>query len=332
MPDHEQNFSGPVMDINPANLPAEMTQNQAVAIQRITAGNVAEMIANAEALVEFNKKVTELAIKSTSMNDWVLLGDKPYLCDYGVDKVLQLIGASVVDINIIEEHVTTPDGTRSIHYTANGKILFNGREASNIGMSSTKDAFFADRSRYINDPDNPGQKKKVKYKLPLEEIDLPSVKKKCVTNLKHRLLNMAVRVAPSKEELEQAFGKKFDGTKVSYGKGSQGGSLDNNKDANHRTELKNLITQIAHYENKDFKTVLMELTAFGDFKGYYTLDRVSAKSLNVAIGNARKRAEALGGNQGNANHNDQTPPPRNEDVPFDSHGNANGGFGSGGGF
>lgn len=335
MTEQNKTFTGPVRDLPPDNLPAEITHNQARHLQTITKGNLAEMVANAEALVEFNKKITELAIKQTEMSDWVMLGDFPYLMDRGIDKVLQLVGASIVDISITEEKLTTADGTQSIHYTATGTILFNGRSASNIGMSSTKDAFFADRSRWIPDPDKPGENKKEKYKLPLEEIEIPNIKKKCVTNLKHRLLNMAVRVSPSKEALEAAFGEKFKGSSVSYGKGSKGGSISTGKEGDHRTELGNLVRQIAHYENSNEKDTLMALTAYNDFKGWYTLDRVSPKALPIALDKARKKAGTLGidlgappaAGQNNQQPSGPAPTGPEEDLPLNQNGQGNGGGG-----
>ena len=276
-------------------LPVEaMSPNQLSLVKSatITKANVASMIQNAEALVEFFNRARTVAIKATSNQDWCVFGDKVHLCEGGVKKVLGVIGASIQNTKIDEEirfesvdrliknekgkpEVVADDRFKVGYFTATGEIDFNGKILSNVGTSSTKDDFFARRN---SDGD--------KYYLDYDEVDKNNVKKKAVTNLSYRLCEMAFKMNPTIEELK-AQGITPSGS-VSFGTGSKGGSTDTADEKKLRGELRDLCLKTANDANIKPQDLLQALTAFGEdtekpFAGYTQTDKVSVKMLSKTI-------------------------------------------------
>jgi len=275
--------------------PSELTTRQMGQMQLITKHNLAQMISNAEALVDFYNAARKIALKATNPHDWTILGEKPYCLDSGVNKILQFLGASFKNIKSVTESETEVEIGRVDHYTTTGEFFFNGQTFSNIGMASTKDKFFAERTRKFTDPDGTF-KEGDKYFLKFDEVDRANCKKKAVTNLKHRLLLTAFQFNPDIEELKNHFGDKFGKiSTVSYGKGSKGGSTDSAATKNKRTELGNLILILVDGDTEKAGAKLQELSKFGEgekaFKGYDDLKRVSIKMLDKTITRAKKEVE-----------------------------------------
>jgi len=190
----------------------------------ITAANIEEKIKSAEVWVDYVKRMRSVALKATSPSDWIMHGDKPYCQDNGVTAILRTIGAETHGLRIEEEVKHDANGRKDYYYTAIGKITFHGKTYENMGGSSTRDQFFSKRK------DDNGKS----VLIPVEELDLEDIKKKSVTNLKHRLLNDAIGLNPTLEDLEKIGIKP--GGKISYGKGSKGGTTDSKEEVNLRTE------------------------------------------------------------------------------------------------
>jgi len=240
----------PVASDPPAS---ELSTNQVSQLQNLTKHNVAQFISNAEALVEFYIAIRKIALKATSVHDWELLGENPWLKDPGINKVLQLIGASIKNVEMFTDTEHEDGLGRVDHYTAKGQLVFNGKVFENIGMSSTKDPFFAKRKDVF---------------LKWDEVDRANCKKKSVTNLKHRLLMMAFEFNPTADELKEHFGDKFGNIgKTTYAKGNQGGSTDTKDIKNLRNELGNEILRVAGGDVEKSQVLLKELTTWTNDEG-----------------------------------------------------------------
>jgi len=259
-------------------LPIDVTANQVAVAEKITKKNLQTMIENAEALVAFSIQARTLAIKNTNAGDWQIFGEKIHLCESGVKKTLALIGASIGSVTIEEEIVfeclEMKKDSKQIkiedfkvgYFTAQGEISFNGMKHFNIGTSSTKDDFFAKRAGAYIDYDS---------------VNRNNVKKKAVTNLNYRLLNMVMKLNPTIEELKEQ-GVEL-GAGVGFGKGTNGGTTDAEEEAKLRLELRNLCQKIANDNGVKAGDLLQAFTAFNDFDGYVQVDRVSNKMLLKTI-------------------------------------------------
>lgn len=266
-----------------------MSTQQVVVVDKVTKANLARLLEDAEALVEFSKKISDLAIKRTSNQDWVLFGDKPYLTESGVKKTLALCGANTHSTTIEKEIVNEKSGNVVIYFMAQGKIDFNGKTYENVGTSSTKDKFFAERTRKEDDKSNdpPKYKKGDKYVIDVDEVDIPSVRKKSVTNLQHRLLDMVLKLNPTKEQLKELGIEPAAGFK--FAQGSKGGATDTKDEKELRTEIKTLVNRYVKDEGKSEADVVQWATSFEgknggkDFAGYKTVDRISVKMLKGTL-------------------------------------------------
>lgn len=246
-------------------------------VEKITKQNLVEMLENAEALIEFQNKATKLIIKRTKNEDWLMIGKNPYPMESAVKKALQTIGASISNLRIEEEIITERHNGSDFkvkYFTAYGDMIFNGRTAQAIGTSSSKDKFFAERTRKNGDSS-------VKYLLTLDEVDLPSVKKKAVTNLYKRGLDLIMKLNPTEAELKELGITPISG--FSFAQGTQGGSVDTPEIKELRTKLSTLLATASKELNRPISAILKESTAFNDFGGYLSVDRVSANMLPKAI-------------------------------------------------
>jgi len=259
--------------------PALLSPRQVVALEKVTKANIERLVDEAEALVAFTNRIKTVALKATNGSDWALFGDKPYLLETGVKNVLQIVGASIFDVSMDEEVRHEADGRKVGYFTAVGKISFMGRVHVNVGTGTTKDKFFCQR----------GENKILSY----DEVDIQNVRKKAVTNLQHRLLDMVLKLRPSLDELK-VLGIEPKG-KVDFAKGSQGGTTDTVDEKALRLELKNLVAKAANDLDRKPEQILQDATAFGEgptaFAGYYSVDKVSPKMLKKAITSIKNRLE-----------------------------------------
>jgi hypothetical protein len=135
------------------------------------AGMITEaMVSHAEKAVAQVVKIKKIAMSVTSKTDWQNLGGKMYLSASGTQKVAALFGVSFKEPKI-ERSEDLVDGEQVITFYATITAIFGGREVPMEGVSSTRDKFFS---------------MKQGKRIPLGEIDLPSVRKKALTNAYQR--------------------------------------------------------------------------------------------------------------------------------------------------
>ena len=120
----------------------------------------------AEKRVEAVNRLIRAALAITRPGDWVNLGGQPYLCASGAEKIARLFGIGWKDMKMIEEEREDEKGKWYL-FTCEGTFYLNDIAIRAIGTSSTRAKFFAI------------SKGKAR---PLEEIDIPSVKKAAYTN------------------------------------------------------------------------------------------------------------------------------------------------------
>jgi hypothetical protein len=270
-----------------------------IAAERITKENLAVRLSNVEALVEFLNKAEDLVIKRTKSQDWLLIGDMPYPLESAVKKAHSTIGSKITDLRIEDDRVIEQiqgGDFPVIYYTAYGIVDFNGQKAEAVGTASTKDDFFALRSREVKDengaPVKDGSRvKKEKYLLRLEDVAIMNVKKKAVTNLYKRGLDLIFRLNPTKEKLaELGINPK---SSYGFGTGSQGGSTDTKAEKELRTKLKSLIAKVSDATGQTQIAVLKSVTKYKDYQGAQDPNRVTAKQLPFAV---EKLEKMLAGN------------------------------------
>lgn len=275
-----------------------------MAMERITRANLATFIDNAEALVDFLNKAEELIIKRTRSEDWIIMGETPYALESAVKKALSVLGASITNIDIEETRVVESQDGRDfpvVYFTAFGDVIFNGRSVQAVGTSSTKDPFFAERWKPALNPDGSvkldenKREIRVKVLLPLQEVEVQNVKKKSVTNLYKRGLDLIFKLNPTTEFLKS---KGIEPKSFSYGKGSSGGSTDTAEEKDLRTKLKSLLAKVAAETGQSQAAILKSKTAFNNFQGYTEPDRVSSKMLKRTIDDLDAMLKSGGQDQG----------------------------------
>lgn len=297
-PDQTQLFTDEEIDAMPVEvknlvdtrIPATHPRGTAlIAAEQITKENLAVRISNVKALVEFLNQAEDLVIQRTKSQDWLMIGDTPYPLESAVKKAHSTIGSKIKGLRIEEDRVIEQiqGGDFSvIYFTAYGIVCFNGQEAEAIGTSSTKDDFFALRSREVKDESGAPVKdgkhvEKEKYLLKLEDVATMNVKKKAVTNLYKRGLDLIFRLNPTVEKLKElGITPK---SSYGFGTGSKGGSVDTEKEKALRTTLKTLVAKVSDKTGQTQAQILMSVTAFKDFKGFQVADRVSSKQLPYAV-------------------------------------------------
>lgn len=301
-------------NVDVKNLPAEVRnkieldpspdhprRNALVTTEKITKDNLLKVLENTEALVSFYNKAEDLILKRTKNEDWMMIGNNPYPLESAVKKAHMTIGSKIVDIRVEQDRVTEQiqgGDFDVLYFTAYGRVCFNGQEAEAIGTASTKDKFFAERSREVKDSTgkvvmNGNYPAKEKYLLKLKDVEVMNVKKKAVTNLYKRALDLIFRLNPTVDKLKElgitpASGYDFAG-------GSQGGSTDTADEKEQRTKIKTLLAKISQDTGKSIGKILQNVTSFGTgekaFKGYTDPARVSPKMLAKTITSLTKLSE-----------------------------------------
>jgi len=134
----------------------------------ISDDTIIQLAENAEKRIEAIKKIKEISLKVTNVNDWIDQQGRPYLQASGSTKVARVFGVSWrIDEPVYEEF---EDG--HFQYTFKGEFSLAGSTIESLGVRSSKDGFFT--TRY---------KEGKKIQLTGAEVDKGDVKKAALTNL-----------------------------------------------------------------------------------------------------------------------------------------------------
>ena len=290
------------------DLPAEaMSPQQRLLMNKISPAELDKRVAEAEAFIGYMNKIRKLAIRATAPQDWVIMEDRPWLQETGVKKVNQVLGIRVYDVTLTAEKHSDDNGRIDLYFTATGKGELLGRQAMNVGMSSTRDPFFARRKK--RDAQNKvvyQDGKPVTYLLNLDEIDIPSVRKKAVTNLQARLQRDLCPINPTQEELREAFGAdadKIEGFK--FNTGAKGGSQrkrDTKDAAGTRDQLKANVKDLADITGATIPDILVPITKqfskYDNFRGWGDPDQIQPFMLDKVAKEVEARLKKLQGAAG----------------------------------
>lgn len=148
-----------------------------------------EYVERAEQQVELFKRLKTALLRITDQEDWMDQSGKPYLLDAGVQKVARIAKVEFTDMDCTRHDAVDEDGTKWIQFRCQLTGHWNRMAHADVGIASTKDAFFA-KSR--------GQK------VSLDRIDLGNVEKKAVTNAQHRVLTKLLGLSPTWNQLRSA--------------------------------------------------------------------------------------------------------------------------------
>ena len=134
----------------------------------ISDDKIIQMAENAEKRIGAIKKIKEISLKVTNVNDWIDQQGRPYLQASGSSKVARVFGVSWrIDEPTYEED---EEGYRT--YTFKGEFSLAGATIESLGVRSAKDPFFTTRYKDGH-----------KTTLTGAEVDNGDVKKAALTNL-----------------------------------------------------------------------------------------------------------------------------------------------------
>ncbi len=241
-----------VQDGQPGGVEHEVMTFGDQTLERIAA----EAPAKAEAMTQ----IMLAAMSMTNHRDWVNQGGKPYMCASGAEKVAR-IGVTVSNITRSKIQDEDEKGRYYIWEYA-GTFSIAGRTLEAVGTCSSRDKFFAVRNGEL---------------LPAGDIDQTNIMKAAYSNL---LVNGITRLLGLRsvtfEDLE-AIGIELDKIeKVEYGKGTEGGSSDEDKIL--QRHVAEMCMALANGDKKKAGDILEGLT---EFKGDddKMISRRTAKSL-----------------------------------------------------
>jgi len=259
MTDHVQNESGEV-----ATIDTEVLSFGDDALARIAA--------EADARVASMKAIKSAALKLTNTRDWVSQGGNPWLCASGAEKIAQ-IG---VKVDGITRQKMTDEDEKGRYYIWEyaGTFSIAGRSIEAIGTCSSRDKFFAIRDGEL---------------IPLGDVDQTNIMKSAYSNL---LVNGISRLLGFRnitwQELQPAGIEAESVAKVTYGKGTEGGSSEDEKE--QQRELAQICMALSDGDKERAGNILEGLTEFEGEDGKM-ISRRTAKSLKGKwLGNTLRKA------------------------------------------
>jgi len=208
-----------------------------------------------EKLDLFNR-IKNISLKLTKPSDWIIhTDDNPYLMDRGSENVGIAFGVDVSGIKLNQEWHEDKDG-RYYEYVATGmgysKVL--NRVVEDIGVCSQRDKFFG----------------RVKGELkPIEEVDMPNIRRKAITNLHSRLIKRLVGLMNiTLNDLQEA---KLDISKIKkieYKTGSQKVAKTlSNEAIDTRKKIYDMALQMAGGKEEDTKIFIKQSSLFKSKEG-----------------------------------------------------------------
>jgi len=270
----------------------ETTEIQPI-ISQLPENNVEQIINRADKFVGFLNRLKLIALKATNGHDWSVLGGNPYLTDTGARKIGQVFGVQFKNIRTEREELNDGNGRTDLYFTTYGVAEWNSKSIEEMGTGSTKDKFFAKRTR-------DGEE----FLLPVSEIDIPSVKKKSVTNFYNRAIKRILGLSFEMSDLDAAEIKPA--SSVNYAGGSRGGNQDTADDKKMRSDLVGMLISICDNNQDAAKKKLTEITAFkakdgNEVKGISDSKFLKGKRLSITYSKVKKMFEEWEKNVGEDN-------------------------------
>lgn len=267
------------------------------AIDMSTPEGIEQQTKRIEKYVESQVRIRRACIRVTNCNDWIDQEGKPYMAWTGASKIAGIFGVSY-DTPKFTQTAMADDKGEYINITADTLIRYGGRSVPEIGSCTTRDQFFAQRSKY-----NEETKQKEKYYLPLSEIDINDIRKKALTNMLNRGLKSLLGLSFTWEEIAEATNGAITREKclsIKHDKGGQGGNTDAPDTAALRSTVRKQLLEICGGDEAAAKERLKKLTTFTTkdnppktVSGKTSLDAVSEKQLQYLAKDVEKEHKAM---------------------------------------
>lgn len=235
-------------------------------IIEIPLDNLELAIKEAEDRIAYTKRCLELSVRLTTVNDWVLFNDVPYLEFDGAARIASFIGISWNEIEITQETKTDENGTYIIFWGKGTFWLskFPDHKIEIMGGTSTRDKFFG----RVN-----GELK------PLQDVDLVNVKKKALVNtLNNGIKSILGLKGLTKEQLKDAGIDLTQTSNVSFKQGKQGGTSQSKAKAELANNIKCACLYLAEGDKEKAKDFYHNAPGYADFTDKKTGDKIIAKN------------------------------------------------------
>lgn len=237
----------------------------------------------------------KLAISYTTADEWKRFGDKPYLEATGAMKFAQVFNISFSGA-VIQPFAYTDDRGPVTEFYASVTAHFGDRTCQGEGVSSTADEFFNGREVDPNDPE-----KKRTRRLPMSEIDRPSVRKKAYTQACADATRKILGLSFTWDEVNAALGQRAEtvgsvqfGGKSEFKKAEQ--SAGKGAMSPDKQELLSIVMEAGHHSQEKAQNILYELTHFkgkdGSEQGSRSVLSMSDAWVGRVLPKARKMIEA----------------------------------------
>ena len=224
-----------------------------------------EQMANLTRMVEQQKQIKQIVLKTTTRRNWIIMGDNAYLTEAGVKIIGAFFGLGIKN-TIPEEKIEHDEKGEYYSYSTICEITKNGRSVAELGYADSRDDFFSHGG-----------------KLPQSEIKKGNIKKKSITNAVGRAIKSFLGIDFTREEVEKVIGSLGSATAIDYkSKPKEELTAD---DIAIRDEAKGKIWLICEKNLEAVEIYLQKLTEWPekDFKGHKDFDKISMKQLKNKI-------------------------------------------------
>jgi hypothetical protein len=130
-------------------------------------------VAEAEVRFELLQKVTTIALKRTFPQDWVTMGQTPYLTAAGAERLRPLFGITLGGLDVKKYDSKDQAGQARYMFVVSGTARFRTDEFAVVGTASSTDQFFATRRDAEGKP----------YTLPADQVDEQNILKSAYSDL-----------------------------------------------------------------------------------------------------------------------------------------------------
>ena len=214
-------------------------------------------IKRAEQNVAIYNRIKEVSLKVTKPQDWVLQdGKTPYLMERGAQNVANMWGVDITMETPVLHWVDADEKGKYYMYTVKGRAYAKqlGRVIEDEGVCTSRDKLFGRTKEGFRE---------------LDEVDMPNVRRKAVTNLYNRLIKRVTGlINVTLEDLQRAGFNTNDMFKVSFrsGAGRASARLSDDEKAT-RQKIWKMLLELEGGDEELAATTLKTVTTFKTDQG-----------------------------------------------------------------
>lgn len=273
--ERKENGAAPPVPSVPVSILQPALSGDAMELNLGSVAGLERSVQLAERYFAFIEKIRRLAVNATRKADWIDESGSPFLMSDGAYKIANAFGVTVSNMRFDPREDFSDEYGEWYLYTVHGVASWNGREQPQVGTCSTRDKFFAKRTK-----DNKN------YYLPLSEICVGDVKKKAVTNLLSRAIKSQLGLDFTWDELEELSGgaiKKGAVTRIRHTAGAAGGRPEQNPDAiEKRNTARKLVLEMAGNNVDEYTKIVRTASAWTNKEGKHFDGKNSLKDVSDA--------------------------------------------------